>query len=146
MFSITNSFIYKPFAKFYSPSVGHCAMLFQSIRASSFLVSVEIDYAVPLMFWQYIYVYQDSLTTLKTVIKNAVELLQVAMASAVLQSAIQLITNCDVVLHSMRKVSNQPWLTLWSYVCCLFFKSRARFSKVPIMRKGAEPGKLLWYI
>ena len=74
---------------------------------------MEIDYAVPLMFWQYIYVYQDSLTTLKTVIKNAVELLQVAMASAVLQSAIQLITNYDVVLHSMRKVSNQPWLTLW---------------------------------
>ena len=60
------------------------------------------------MFLRYIYVYQDSLTTLKT-------------ASALLQSAIQLITNCDVVLHSIRKVSNQPWLTLGSYFCYLFF-------------------------
>ena len=108
MFPITSSFIHKPFGKFYSPSVGHCTMPFQSIRPSSFLVSVEIDSAVPLMFWRYIYVNQDSLTTLKT-------------ASALLQSAIQLITNCDVVLHSIRKVSNQPWLTLGSYFCYLFF-------------------------
>ena len=67
MFPITSSFIHKPFAKFESPSVGHCTMPFEPIRASSsFLVSVEIDSAVPLMFWRYIYVYQDSLTTLKT--------------------------------------------------------------------------------
>ena len=110
MFPITSSFIHNPFAKFQSPSVGHCTMPFQSIRAPSFLVSVEIDSAVPLMFWRYIYVYQDSLTTLKT-------------ASALLQSAIQLITNGDVVLHSIRKVSNQPWLTLGSYFCYLFFSS-----------------------